>query len=79
VAEDEQPARRRSRQVRRCNVTITELDTPPLRFVAGVDAVAAVEQRSDDLLAQIDDYRALPSCSRTTAAQTDQRAERLVA
>jgi hypothetical protein len=40
-------------------VTITELDTPPLRFVAGADAVAAVEHKAKDLLAQIDAHRAL--------------------
>jgi NAD(P)-dependent dehydrogenase (short-subunit alcohol dehydrogenase family) len=40
-------------------VTITELDNPPLRFVAGADAVAAVEQKARDLLAQIDAHREL--------------------
>ena len=40
-------------------VTITELDDPPLRFVAGADAVAAVEQKAHDLLAQIDAHRDL--------------------
>ena len=40
-------------------LTITELDTPPLRFVAGADAVAAVEHKANDLLAQIDAHRAL--------------------
>jgi NAD(P)-dependent dehydrogenase (short-subunit alcohol dehydrogenase family) len=40
-------------------VTITELDDPPQRFVAGADAVAAVEQKAHDLLAQIDAYRDL--------------------
>jgi NAD(P)-dependent dehydrogenase (short-subunit alcohol dehydrogenase family) len=42
-------------------VTITELETPPLRFVAGVDAVAAVKQKARDLLAQVDAYRDLSS------------------
>jgi len=32
---------------------------PPLRWVAGADAVAAVEQKARDLLAQIDAYRDL--------------------
>jgi len=35
-------------------ITITGLDDPPHRFVAGADAVAAVEQKAHDLLAQID-------------------------
>jgi NAD(P)-dependent dehydrogenase (short-subunit alcohol dehydrogenase family) len=42
-------------------VTITELDDPPLRFVAGADAVAAVERKAHDLLAQIDAHRNLSS------------------
>ena len=33
--------------------------TPPLRFVAGADAVAAVEQKLADLQAQIDAHREL--------------------
>jgi NAD(P)-dependent dehydrogenase (short-subunit alcohol dehydrogenase family) len=40
-------------------VTITQLDDPPQRFVAGADAVAAVEQKAHDLLAQIDAHRDL--------------------
>ena len=40
-------------------VTITGLDDPPRRFVAGADAVAAVEQKAHDLLAQIDAHRDL--------------------
>jgi NAD(P)-dependent dehydrogenase (short-subunit alcohol dehydrogenase family) len=40
-------------------VTITEFENPPLRFVAGGDAVAAVEQKAKDLLAQIDAHREL--------------------
>jgi NAD(P)-dependent dehydrogenase (short-subunit alcohol dehydrogenase family) len=40
-------------------VTITELDDPPQRFVAGADAVAAVKQKAHDLLAQIDAHRDL--------------------
>lgn len=42
-------------------VKVTELDDPPLRFVAGADAVAAVEQKAQDLLAQADAYRELSS------------------
>jgi NAD(P)-dependent dehydrogenase (short-subunit alcohol dehydrogenase family) len=40
-------------------VTITELDNPPLRWVAGADAVAAVEQKAKDLLAQVHAHREL--------------------
>jgi len=40
-------------------VTITEMSDPPPRFVAGADAVAAVEQKATDLLAQIDAHREL--------------------
>ena len=40
-------------------VTLTTLDDPPQRFVAGADAVAAVEQKAHDLLAQIDAHRDL--------------------
>jgi hypothetical protein len=49
------------------HVTITELETPPLRFVAGSDAVAAVEQKATDLLAQIAAHRQLS----TTLAYED--------
>jgi hypothetical protein len=38
-------------------VTITELEARPLRFVAGADAVAAVEQKAKDLLDQVDAHR----------------------
>lgn len=34
-------------------------DQPPLRFVAGADAVAAVEQKANDLLAQAGAHREL--------------------
>jgi NAD(P)-dependent dehydrogenase (short-subunit alcohol dehydrogenase family) len=40
-------------------VTITHLEKPPRRFVAGADAVAAVDQKAHDLLDQIDAYRDL--------------------
>ncbi|WP_314454771.1 SDR family NAD(P)-dependent oxidoreductase [uncultured Microbacterium sp.] len=42
-------------------VTIADLDEPPLRWVAGADAVAAIEQKAHDLLAQIDAHRDLSS------------------
>ena len=40
-------------------VTITALEDPPLRFVAGADSVVAVEQEAHDVLAQIDAHRDL--------------------
>ena len=42
-------------------VTLTELENPPLRWVAGADAVATVEQKAQELLAQADAYRELSS------------------
>jgi hypothetical protein len=34
---------------------------PPVRWVAGADAVAVVEEKAKDLLAQVDAYRDLSS------------------
>jgi NAD(P)-dependent dehydrogenase (short-subunit alcohol dehydrogenase family) len=42
-------------------VQLTSLDEPPLRFPAGADAVATVEQKAKDLLTQADAYRELSS------------------
>ncbi len=42
-------------------VTIADEELPPLRFVAGADAVETVEQKAKDLLAQVDAYRDLSS------------------
>jgi NAD(P)-dependent dehydrogenase (short-subunit alcohol dehydrogenase family) len=42
-------------------VTVVEGEQPPLRWVAGADAVEAVEQKAKDLLAQVDAYRELSS------------------
>jgi NAD(P)-dependent dehydrogenase (short-subunit alcohol dehydrogenase family) len=42
-------------------VTIAALDQPPLRFVAGADVVAGVEQKANLLLAQVDAHRELSS------------------
>ena len=42
-------------------VQLTHLDEPPLRWVAGADAVEAVEQKAKTLLAHVDAYRALSS------------------
>jgi len=40
-------------------VTIAAQDQPPLRWVAGADAVAVIEQKARDILAQIDPHREL--------------------
>ncbi len=42
-------------------VRLASQDTPPLRFAAGADAIATVEQKAKDLLAQADAYRELSS------------------
>ncbi|MBY4403055.1 SDR family NAD(P)-dependent oxidoreductase [Rhodococcus fascians] len=42
-------------------VTIAAMDTPPLRFVAGADVVAGVEQKAQLLLAQVAAHRDLSS------------------
>ena len=42
-------------------VTIAGLEQPPLRWLAGADAVGAAEQKANDLLAQADAYRELSS------------------
>ena len=42
-------------------VQIVALDQPPLRWIAGADAVAAVEQKAHELLAQADAHRDLSS------------------
>ena len=42
-------------------VTIVDQEQPPLRWVAGADAVEAVEQKANELLAQVDAYRELSS------------------
>ncbi len=42
-------------------VTIAALETPPLRFVAGADVVAGVEQKAQLLLDQVDAHRDLSS------------------
>jgi NAD(P)-dependent dehydrogenase (short-subunit alcohol dehydrogenase family) len=45
----------------RALVTILDEEQPPLRWVAGADAVATVEQKANELLAQVDAYRDLSS------------------
>jgi len=42
-------------------VQLTSQDEPPLHFAAGADAIATVEQKAKDLLAQADAYRELSS------------------
>jgi NAD(P)-dependent dehydrogenase (short-subunit alcohol dehydrogenase family) len=42
-------------------VTVVDQEQPPLRWVAGADAVIAVEQKANELLAQVDAYRDLSS------------------
>ncbi|MFL6044588.1 MAG: SDR family oxidoreductase [Propionibacteriaceae bacterium] len=42
-------------------VQLAGLEEPPLRFAAGVDAVAAFERRANNLLAQANAYRELSS------------------
>jgi NAD(P)-dependent dehydrogenase (short-subunit alcohol dehydrogenase family) len=42
-------------------VSVVDQERPPLRWVAGADAVATVEQKAKDLLAQVDAYRGLSS------------------
>jgi NAD(P)-dependent dehydrogenase (short-subunit alcohol dehydrogenase family) len=40
-------------------IHLASLDEPPLRFVAGADAVAAVKQKANELISQADAYREL--------------------
>jgi len=42
-------------------VQLASQDQPPLRFAAGADAIATIEQKAKDLLAQADAYRQLSS------------------
>ena len=42
-------------------VTVVDQEQPPLRWVAGTDAVATVERKANELLAQVDAYRDLSS------------------
>ena len=52
-------------------VQLASQDEPPLRFVAGADAVAAVEQKAKTLLAQADAHRELSSSLAYDAATTN--------
>jgi NAD(P)-dependent dehydrogenase (short-subunit alcohol dehydrogenase family) len=40
-------------------IYLASLDEPPLRFVAGADAVAAVKKKANELISQADAYREL--------------------
>ena len=42
-------------------VTVVDQEQPPLRWVAGADAVESIEQKAHELLAQVDAYRSLSS------------------
>ena len=42
-------------------LTIADSEQPPLRWLAGADAIGAAEQKANDLLAQADAYRKLSS------------------
>ena len=42
-------------------ITVVAQEPPPLRFVAGADAVETVEQKANELLEQVDAYRELSS------------------
>jgi NAD(P)-dependent dehydrogenase (short-subunit alcohol dehydrogenase family) len=42
-------------------VALSDQDEPPVRWVAGADAVEAVEHKAQDLLAQVDAYRDVSS------------------
>jgi NAD(P)-dependent dehydrogenase (short-subunit alcohol dehydrogenase family) len=50
-------------------VTVVDREQPPLRWVAGADAVATVVQKANDLLAQVDAYRDLSSSLALDEAQ----------
>jgi len=42
-------------------ISLAMSDEPPVRWVAGADAVAGVEQKANDLLAQVNAHRELSS------------------
>ena len=52
-------------------VQLTGQDQPPLRWVAGADAIATVEHKANDLLAQADAYRELSSSLAHDDVQAD--------
>jgi NAD(P)-dependent dehydrogenase (short-subunit alcohol dehydrogenase family) len=52
-------------------VQLAGQDEPPVRWVAGADAVTGVEQKAADLLAQVNSYRELSSSLAHDAAWAD--------
>ena len=58
-------------------VQIVDQDNPPVRLVAGADAVAAVEQKARDLLAQVDAYRDIRPRSRSRERRRPRQDRRL--
>jgi hypothetical protein len=42
-------------------LAVAHEENPPRRWIAGADAVAAIEQKANELLAQADAYRELSS------------------
>ena len=42
-------------------LTVVDQEDPPLRWVAGADAIATVEQKANEFLVQVDAYRDLSS------------------
>jgi len=48
---------------------LIDQEQPPLRWVAGADAVATVEHKATELLAQVDAYRDLSSALAFDEAQ----------
>jgi NAD(P)-dependent dehydrogenase (short-subunit alcohol dehydrogenase family) len=55
----------------RALVQLTDSDTPPLRWAAGADAVAAFEAKAQQLLAQADAHRGLSSSLAHDDVSTD--------
>ncbi|SDO01824.1 SDR family oxidoreductase [Geodermatophilus sp. DSM 45219] len=55
----------------RALIQLTDSDTPPLRWAAGADAVAAFEAKAQQLLAQADAHRDLSSSLAHDDASTD--------
>jgi NAD(P)-dependent dehydrogenase (short-subunit alcohol dehydrogenase family) len=52
-------------------VQLASEDEPPLRWAAGADAIAAIEQKARDLLTQVNAYRDLSSSLAYSDASTD--------
>jgi len=61
VGGDERQAGRRPAKLAAALVSVVDQEQPPLRWVAGADAVETVEQKANDLLAQVDACRDLSS------------------